>query len=596
MTNESIQKKIFTRRAFVLGACKAGLIAGLFGRMFYLQILNHHKFVKLAENNYIKTILIPPLRGQIFDRNSNPLATNQQNYQLCFEKLELHSQDNIYEIALKLGDILELSPQQLAELINQLNDSSLGEEIIIAQDLTWLQLSNLETNLFDLEGISLKTGFNRFYPYAALFGHLTGYIGTISDKEILKSSIAIYPNLKIGKNGLEKTQEKALHGVTGLRRIEVNAKGQPIRKITNYEGVKGQDIKLSVDLKLQEKATDLLKGSTGVILLAKLSTGEILTSVSLPSFDPNLFNNGISSSNWNSLIKDPDLPLIDRTIALTYPPGSGFKVNVALAALKKGFDPETKFLCPGYYTLGNRKFKCWNKHGHGSINLYHAIAGSCNVYFWNVAKIIGIQSFADTARLMGYDQKLLNNSLPREQSGIIPDPSWKEKHVGSNWNSADTLNAAIGQGYVEATPIQMLTMIARIATGRKLLPTIIKSKDVSDFESLDLDKELAIIKKGMTMTVNNDMGTAYSNRIINKELAMAGKTGTSQVISKRHDNDDLSNANIVKKIRNHGIFLSYAPLIDPKYAFCGIVEHGGTPTLAVKIANELLTEAQLRNI
>jgi penicillin-binding protein 2 len=593
MSKELIQKKKFTRRAIILGACKAGLIAGLFSRMFYLQVLHYKKFAKLSDNNHIKTILIPPLRGKIVDRNNIALAVNEPSYQLAFTKLEQHSKEEIYEIALKIGSILGYSPEEQANLNNELINLSFDDYLIIEESLKWNQLMEFELNLYDLPGINIETGFNRYYPYADLLGHITGYMGKVSDKD--KSISSLNANLKVGKNGIEKTQENILHGNIGQKRIEVNAKGQIIKEISTSKSISGQNINLAIDIDLQKKAAKLLGDSTGVVLLSKINTGEIITSLSLPSFDPNLFNNGISTNEWNKLINNPELPLIDRSVALTYPPGSGFKINVAIAALKQNFDPETKFFCPGYYTVGERKFKCWHRSGHGSINLYQAIAGSCNVYFWNVAKLIGIQPIADVARMMGYDQKLLNNSLPREQNGIIPDPAWKTKNIRASWTFSDTINSAIGQGYVEATPMQILTMISRIASGKAVIPSIFKSESNQlDFKSLNIDKELKIVKKGMEMVVNNEAGTAYANRIINADFSMAGKTGTSQVISKRHAEDDLSKSNVDKRIKNHGIFVAYAPLIDPKYAFCGIIEHGGTPALAVKIAKELLTEAQLK--
>ncbi len=595
--SELKQKKLFTRRAVTLGGCKAALVAVLFGKMFHLQIVEHKKFAALSENNRIKTILLPSLRGRILDRNDNALALNQQTYHLIFTKLEEQTAEAVNEVLAKISKILKLSSKEHLELVTQLVNLPVDDEFVISQKLSWSQLMELELDLFDLDGSNIKIDFDRYYPYGSVCGHLTGYLGTISNKEVLKSSIALYPNLKVGKNGIEKTQDDALRGSTGFKRIEVNAKGQTIKEISTSKSIEGKDIKLTIDIDLQQKAASLLKDYTGVILLTKIDTGEILVSLSQPSFDPNLFNHGISKEDWDSLLNNQDLPLIDRCVALTYPPGSGFKINVAIAALKQKFSPETKFFCPGHYSLGDRKFQCWNKSGHGSINLYQAIAGSCNVYFWNVARLIGIQPIADIARLMGYDKRLLNNVLPREQAGIIPDPEWKKKNIGKAWTIADTINAAIGQGYVEATPIQILTMVARIASGKNYIPKIIKTDDnIDNFASLDIDRELSIVKKGMEMTANSAFGTAYSNRITMEGFAMAGKTGTSQVISKRHFDDDLSKANVMKKIRNHGIFVSYAPLIDPKYAFCGIIEHGGTPTLAVKIAKELLTAAQLNKI
>jgi penicillin-binding protein 2 len=598
MNNELEHKKLFTRRAVILGAYKIGLATGLLGRMFYLQILKNKGFSELSERNRIKTKIIPPLRGRIFDRSGQTLATNEKSYQLIFTKSYQHTKYDLEQIALKISELLNFLPEQSKELKINLNELAVDNYIIIHENLNWEQLVELELHLYDLNGNSIEIGFDRFYPHGSLCGHLTGYIGSISSIEAAKTSSIIYPNFKIGKNGIEKTQETLLHGQAGVNQVEVNAKGEVVRQISSKESTSGKNIELTIDIDLQRKASGLLENSEGVVLLCKVKTGEILVSVSKPSFDPNLFNHGISVSNWNNLINNPDLPLIDRSVALTYPPGSGFKINVAIAALTQKFNPETTFFCPGHLTVGNRVFHCWNKLGHGTVNLYQALASSCNVYFWNVAKIIGIQPIADTARKIGYGSKLLNNSLPREQSGIIPDPEWKKKNIGTNWTLADTINTAIGQGYVEATPMQILTMVARIATGREIIPSIIKdnANPTNNFAMLGLEQELKIVRKGMEMAANSSIGTAYTNRIIIENYAMAGKTGTCQVISKRHKDDDLSHTNIQKNIRNHGVFVSYAPLHDPEYAFCGIIEHGGTPVKAVRIAKELLTEAQIKKI
>lgn len=596
MSKNINQKDQFTRRAFVLGACKATLLAGLFGRMFYLQIINNKKFTRLAENNRIRSEITPALRGKILDRYNIPLAINEPNYALVFEKLEIHDSQKNCQIAIKIGDILSLDPEAQADLINQIEKLSISKALLIEDNLVWSKLVALELSLPDLPGLSIRTGFSRLYPYGVIAGHITGYLGSASDKEITKHSITSYPNLKIGKNGIEKTQETLLQGIAGLQKTEVNAAGQSVREISTTESITGKDIELTIDINLQKKIDQLLGNQTGIALVSKISNGEIIASVSKPGFDPNLFNQGISKSNWSNLISNPELPLIDRSVALTYPPGSGFKINAAIAALKQNFDPETTFTCHGHHLVGDRVFQCWKKTGHGKINLYQAIAGSCNVYFWNVARIIGIQPIADVARQMGYGSKLLNDQLPREQAGIIPDPAWKKKNIGGDWNLSDTINAVIGQGYVEATPIQILTMASRIATGKQVLPKFIKSSEDKAFVSLGLDRELQIVRKGMEMVVNSNIGTAYANRIINSSLAMAGKTGTSQVISKRHKDDDLSKENVMKKIRNHGIFVAYAPLVKPEYAFCGVIEHGGFPSLAIKIAREALTEAQLKKI
>ncbi len=590
MTNKYLKdKKTFSRRSLILGSCKAILFSGLLGRMFHLQILNHTQFSKLSEKNHSKISLIVPSRGRILARNNEELAANIMSYQLSIEKLGIEQDSD--QIIKKICDILGYPETQELELRESFYPLKVGEELLIEQNLKWKELLELELNIFDLLGSEISVNFNRTYPYAELFGHTTGYLG--SPQKLVSS---LPSKIKIGKNGIEKTMEEDLKGKLGERKLEVNAKGHIIREISLTPSAPGNDIKLTLDLDLQKKATELLQGNTGVALLAKIETGEILASVSLPSYDPNLFSKKISAETWDKLINNPELPLIDRTVALTYPPGSAFKINVAIAAVKNNFSPETRFFCPGYYTLGNRKFQCWHKNGHGSLNLYEAIAGSCNVYFWNVAKILGIQPFADMARIMGFDQKILQDSLPREQKGLIPDPEWKRKNKNSSWNMADTLNSAIGQGYIEATPIQMLTMIMRIASGKNVTPFLVKNNNINTSSSLNISKELEIIKRGMEMTTRWERGTAFNSRINISGMEMAGKTGTCQVISKRHANDDLSKAIVPKKIRNHGVFVAYAPLNSPKYAFCGIIEHGGTPLLAVKTARDLLIEAQKRNI
>lgn len=595
MNKADLQNRKFTRRTVLLGLGKISLFAGLFSRLFYLQVLKHREFSRLAENNHIKTEIIPPLRGQILDFSGEKLAINKRTYELTFEKLSLASKSNLRTIALKIGDILKLNPSEQAELINSIFELKTDEILSIKEQLSWNEVVALEVEKYNLQGTEIYIDYSRFYPYSELFAHIIGYVGPVSEKE--KKAINYYHNLKIGKSGIEKTKENILHGIRGTKYTEVNAKGEFIREISSSPSTSGTTIQLSLDRNLQKTAWNALGDETGVILVSKIQTGEILAMVSKPSFNPNLFNDGISNYNWKTLTKDPELPLINRAVALTYPPGSGFKVNVAIAALKENFDPETKFFCPGYHVVGDRVFRCWKKTGHGSINLYQAIAGSCNVYFWNIARIIGIKPFAEMARKLGYQQKLLNNSLPREQVGIIPDPQWKKEKYGSNWQLSDTINAAIGQGYVEVTPIQILTMVSRIASGRAVVPTIFKNENTNiSFPSLNLDKELEIIKRGMEMVVNHNTGTAYANRILIPQYAMAGKTGTAQVISKRHKDDDLSKINVLKKIRNHGIFVAYAPFYKPTYAFCGVIEHGGFPSLAIKAARDTLTEAQRTNL
>lgn len=597
MNKELINKKKFTRRAFILGSCKLALTAGLISRMFYLQVIAKDKFSALSDKNRIRNQVIVPLRGNILDRNKIQLAKNIKSFELIFSRTDHVKKKDAHQIISKIKNLidLEINEKDEAKLINDIINLKIDEYIVLKESLSWQELARLEVNLFDLPGASIELGHERQYPFGEVCSHITGYIGNLSSAEKSALNENFYPNYKVGKNGIEKTQENILHGKAGYNKLEVNATGDFVKEISSSPAISGADVELSIDIELQKYMFDLLD-ETGAAILVKLDNGEIIASVSKPGFDSNMFTRGISAGNWQKLINNPELPLLDRAVALNYPPGSVFKINVAIAALKNNFSPDTKFNCPGYYMVGDRAFKCWNKAGHGNIDLYQAIAGSCNVYFWNVAKIIGIDPIAEMARKLGYGQKLLNNQLPREQAGLIPDPDWKLKTLSTKWNFADTINSTIGQGYVEATPLQILTMTARIASGLEIKPTILKCGEAPNFASLDLDRELSIVKKGMSMCTHDPRGTAYSHRILDENIAMAGKTGTCQVISKRHKDDDLSLATVEKRHRNHGVFVAYAPLKEPKYAFASIIEHGGNPKKAIKLANQILTQAQKRGV
>ncbi|AIL65977.1 Peptidoglycan synthase FtsI precursor [Rickettsiales bacterium Ac37b] len=575
--DESNKAKLFSRRSFIMGIGGAGLFSLLAGRLYYLQVIKNDQYKTLSESNRIKFFLIPALRGNILDSFGVPIAVNKNHYRVILDKE--YGVDYI-SIVQKISDILKIDRSGYEQLLKKIKQARNNTPILLQNLLTWEEVVKLEVHAIELPNVYVDVGTVRFYNYKSLFAHLVGYTGAPSEKEVAVNALLNHPDIKVGKTGIELTMNSELSGELGVKRMEVNAYGVRIRELSREESKSGQDINLTIDVRLQEIVASKLDSKGAIAVLMDINTGGILAMASTPSFDPNHFTQGLSSNYWDGLINDPYFPLINKAISVQYPPGSIFKLVVALAALEEGISSEMFVNCPGYTMLGERKFHCWKDGGHGDVNMLSAIAGSCNCYFWAIARRIGIEKISQMAYKLGLGTKT-GIELPNEFVGIIPNRKWKKKKYKKDWQLGDTLNSAVGQGFVSTTILQLAVMVARIASGKEVRPYLINNINNQEvipnsFGNLDIDpKNLTIVRKGMEAVVNFPIGVAYSHRILNENQRMAGKTGTSQVISKRYANDDLSKLNVAWFNRNHGLFAGYAPIEQPKYACAVLVEHGG---------------------
>lgn len=595
MPRENEKQRTFTRRAMVFGGMQMTAFTALSSRLFYLQFIQADEYTTLSENNRIKLQLIAPQRGRILDRNSVPIATNNQNYRLFVDYGGLTKQSYATSME-KLHSLIPFTEKKFDE-IKKKRFSPVALPDLLRDQLTWEEVSLIELHKLSLPGVFIDMGQLRYYPFAEKFAHLTGYVGAVSEDDLDKEDLPLLrlPDFKIGKNGAEKMLEAELRGRAGIRQLEVNVHGIPVREISNRESIPGDDIQLTIDSSLQEFAADRIKDQSASVVAMEVETGNILALVSIPAYDPNIFSKGISSKDWKSLNADKKSPLMNKSVSGQYPPGSTFKMIVGMAAMDSSLmKPWNTVYCPGQFTLGNHTFKCWKAGGHGNVNYHQAIEQSCDVFFYTLADRMGVQKYADMARVFGLGQRF-DLGLPAEQTGIVPDPDWKQKAYNQRWTGGDTINCAIGQGYVLATPLQMAVMVSRIASGRAVLPRlwIKEGETLPEPALLPLQPSiLDVTREGMVAVVNEPQGTAYGSRIPDAHMAFAGKTGTSQVrkIIQRGVQQDL----LPWEFRHHALFVGFAPWDKPKYAVAVVVEHGGGgAAAAAPVARDVLKKIQL---
>ena len=600
--------KLVTRRALVLGGLQAALVAGLGGRLYQLQVIEADRYRVLADENRINLQLLPPPRGRIFDRFGQPLAENQQNYRLIVVPEQAGDLENAL---LALGTLVPMSEQERARILREASRRRSFVPITVRENLTWREVSRIEVSAPDLPGVIIEVGESRRYNFGARAAHLVGYVGAVSEKELDEGDpVLSLPGFRVGKSGVERVFEGALRGKAGSRQVEVNAVGRVIRELTRDEGQPGDDHVLSIDMGLQDYTMARMGEESAAGVVLDVHTGEVLTLASTPAYDPNSFTTGISQAEWNELIQNPRFPLTNKAIAGQYPPGSTFKMVVALAALEGGdVTPQTPFFCPGHLTLGDTKFHCWRRGGHGRVNMELALEKSCDVYFYEVAKRVGVERIGEMARRFGLGDDV-GIELPGERGGLIPSKAWKKSVHGVSWQLGETLIVGIGQGYILTTPLQLAVMAARIANGGiAVRPTLVRSI-YRDGAAMPLAREaaptmnispahLAVVQNGMRRVTNNPGGTAYRARIEEPEFAMAGKTGSAQVrrITKREREEGVrKNEDLAWKERDHALFVGYAPIDAPRYAAAVVVEHGGGgSTVAAPIVRDVLREAQRRD-
>ena len=578
---ESSQSYTFTRRALVLGAGEVGVAALLAGRMAWLSIAENERYKLLAESNRVQLMLIPPRRGWIVDRHGEPIAINRSDYRVDLIPDQIEDPDRIVA---ELARLLQLPGEEVQRIREELAKAAGYQPVPVAENLEFEKYAAVALRLPELPGVAPLRGFSRFYPSGAAVGHLVGYVGAANRKEFEKEKnpLLITPGFKIGKEGLEKTMEMRLRGTPGAKRLEVTARGKMIRELSTVSDVSGQSLPLAIDAGLQTFAARRMGNESGSVVVLDCHSGDLLCMASMPAYDPNSFSDGIGRNEWRMLSEDERRPLLNKTLNSLYPPGSTLKPMAAMALLGAGIDPEAIVVCGGGYQLGNRFFRCLGRHG--PMNLHRAIAKSCNTYFYSMANKVGYDVIAKMARTLGlgakYDLPVVSQSY-----GTIPDSEWKQRRYKQKWTNSDGLNAVIGQGYVLVNPLQLAVMAARIASGRDVAPRLIGKGPVAKPLGLPAD-HFEKVRSGMWEVVNGN-GTAGRSRLPLPGIEMAGKTGTAQVRritgAQRGQSGDW-------KYRDHGLFVFFAPAVNPRFAGSVVIDHGlGGARAAAPVAKDVLT-------
>jgi penicillin-binding protein 2 len=532
-------------------------------RLWQLQILQGGEYRKLSEANRLRIIEIPAPRGIIFDRNGIPLVKNSPYY--CASVIPDEFDRSKIDLLSKVLDIPE------DEILKKLNESGSGPliPIIVKEGLSFRDVAYIESRKSDFPGLIIEVEVSREYIYGDLASHLIGYLGKLTPAQSKDPAFKdVPPDAFIGQWGIEKIFDESLRGIPGKRVIEVNALGREIRLLQVKPPVKGKDITLSLDLNLQKEAEKAFGEKAGALVAIDPENGEILSMISKPSFDPNLFTRGISYDEWVALIKDKKNPMLNRALQSQYPPGSTFKIITAIAGLEEGvITPETKVNCKGGINYGGWHFACWRKHG--VISLHRAIVESCDTYFYEVGKRLGIDKIYNYAVNFGLDKKT-GIELPGERKGLIPNTKWKLENKKMPWFPGETFNTAIGQGYVTVTPIQLAVTTGAIVNGGNLYrPILIKDSKPMLSGKLNVNPEtLEIIKKALAGVVNEPNGTGWAAKSYLTKIG--GKTGTAQVIATGKDSRSLP-----EKFRDHAWFIAFAPVEKPVIALAVLVEHGG---------------------
>ncbi|MDU8945490.1 penicillin-binding protein 2 [Ovoidimarina sediminis] len=595
--------RVVTRRGLVVGGLQLAFMGMLGLRMRQLQIEEADQFRLLAEENRVNMRLLAPPRGIIYDRNGVIIADNSQNYRIIIVREDAGDVD---EVIARLKEIITLDEDELERALKEMYRRSPFVPVTLADRLSWEDFSKVAVNSPALPGITPDVGLSRYYPMKGDFAHVIGYVGPVSDYDLSKiedpDPLLQIPKFQIGKVGVEAKLEEKLRGKAGNSRIEVNAAGRVMRELDRDPGTPGNDVQLTVDARLQNFVQARLAGESAAVVVMDCTNGDILALGSAPSFDPNKFVRGISSADYNVLREDRYIPLRNKTVQGTYPPGSTYKMIVALAALEAGVvSPGETVWCPGYYQLGRRRFHCWKRGGHGHMNLENSLVQSCDTYYYDISQRVGIDRISEMANKLGCG---VRHDIPMSAvaEGLAPTQKWKQFRYEEPWRVGDTLNASIGQGYTLASPLHLAVYTARMASGLDLQPRLIKTlggeeQGAGTPELLDIStSSLRLIRKAMYNVSNGSRGTARGSRIVEDGKELAGKTGTSQVrniTAAERARGVFRNEDLPWERRDHALFVGFAPFDAPKYAVSVVVEHGGGGSAAAApVARDVLLFAQ----
>ena len=591
---DNIRLQTFTRRTVILAGGTGVLFSALLGRMYQLQVIEQDRYSTLAEDNRVNLQLLPPLRGRILDRFGVELAGNRRNLRVILIPEQAASNaTSVEEIIKELEKFVPLTDRQRERVLKEARRNPSFMPITVAENLEWEQFAALNLRSPDLPGLQLDAGDTRDYKYGDRLVHVLGYVAAVNEKELADSNndpLMKVPGFRIGKLGIEKAVDTQLRGKAGARSIEVNAYGRIIRELDRNPGDPGDEVVLTLDMELQKFAQARLEGEAASCVVMDAFNGDVLAMVSNPGFDPNEFNKGITTESYKALLENDHLPLINKPLAAQYPPGSTFKMVVAAAAVENNvIAPETQVFCSGATVFGNHVFHCWKKGGHGSVDMLRGIMHSCDCYFYELSRRLGIDKIDEVARKFGFGAAL-GLEIPGEKGGLIPNSAWKLATTGVKWMAGETLSAGIGQGYITSTPLQLCTYASRIANGgRKVMPHLLRSVGTTSYTHAEAppigisDRAIQIVQKGMDMVSNTPGGTAYGSRIVDPQFALAGKTGTAQV--RRISRDERAtgvkkNEDLPWALRDHALFVAFAPVSAPRYAISVVVEHGGSGSKA----------------
>tara|TARA_S200000501_G_C20852358_1_gene756224 strand:+ start:605 stop:2539 length:1935 start_codon:yes stop_codon:yes gene_type:complete len=626
--NTVIKSKLISRRMFLLTIGKAIVVVGVLGRLISLQINESKKYKTLSDKNRFREWKLAPERGLIKDYFNKELASNRQVYQI---HLIPENSLSIEQVFFRLKSILNLSDKKIFLLKKKIAKQKPWEPIIISDNLNWSEFSRINLFLHELQGVEPVVSVARVYQDNSST-HILGYVSQVSAKDLKNKKYLkemSVPGMAVGKIGLEKRLDEKIIGEVGFQRYEVNAYGKRIKQIKVDPGKSGKSFKTTLDLEIQKYTAGILKDKAASVCVMDIYNGDVVSLVSSPTFDPNTFVHGVGKNYWENLINDEKKPLINKAISGLYPPGSTIKTIVALSALENNIvRPLKTVTCTGKIELFGEKFHCWKKKGHGIVNMRSAIKRSCDVYFYEIAKKLGVDRLSKTAKEFGLGKKVLKD-FSEEKSGVVPSTDWKKKFIGQNWYLGETLHSGIGQGYFQSTPIQLCLMTAQIANGGfEIKPRIIFNKEknnlkeylkfknenpnqplptdllVSNFDLKPLFKNqenIKLIKDAMYSSSNEPGGTSYRSRLDDRRFTFAGKTGSSQIkkFTEAQREAEVKQENLDYKDRDHALFIAYAPVEDPKYAISVVVEHGGSGSkaaapIAKKVIKKVLERHSLR--
>ena len=576
------------RRMFITGSLKFLIMVGIVSRLFFLQVKENKKYLTLSDKNRIREWKLAPVRGEFHDYFGNVIAGNFEAYQLHVIPEQV---EDFRYVIYRLKDLLELSDKEFKKVLKKKNEIKPWETLIVSDNLSWQKFSKINNHLYDLNGVKPVISISRNYPYKENFTHLIGYVSQANEADIENTEIIkknFVPGLKVGKVGLEKSFEEKLIGSNDIERYEVNAYGRRISQLEFQKGEKGKTLRLTIDTEVQKLSNELLKDQAGSICVMDIYTGDIVAMHSSPSFDPNLFVFGISKDDWQLIRNDPMKPLVNKTLQGNYSPGSTIKPIVALSALENGII-NTNFTvqCRGHkhpLELYGQTYHCWKKQGHGFMNLRNAMKQSCDIYFYEIARKLGVDKLSETAKKFGLGKEVFGDLFSIEKKGLVPNTQWKKNALGKGWLLGETIITGIGQGYIQTTPIQLCLMTAQIGNGGyKIYPKIVvddKNETPTDkFSPLYKNsKNIKIVQDAMFASTNEVRGTSYKSRIDDLKYQFAGKTGTAQVkkITEKDRELDLKTFEIPYEERDHALYVAYGPYKNPRYALSVVVEHGGS--------------------